>query len=138
MFDNPYKFYEQSYKQCEALIGQWWTEERRDGTSYYFPIRLTVEEGRKNYGHRYGLLTVIPILKERTPPYSKWWRVAVFSPDDWDLDLNFGAEHTKIRWDVIDFIKKMPKRNVTYLQCLKAIRDHFKAGQIDNNGHIEL
>jgi hypothetical protein len=119
-FKSEYDFYDLSEDARKALIGKSYKCTGRN--DFYFPIEL-IDEG-ENYGIKQGVIFVTPIMKfgkER----KKWFRVGAFSPDDLDMDLDFGAEDTHKRQEIITYLKKMNKINVTYESVLKEIQQHF-------------
>jgi hypothetical protein len=119
--NSAYDFYRLEETQRKDMIGLCFKEKNRD--HIYFPIQLT--DDCFNYGICQGLIVVTPILKSAE---GKWFRVAAFSPDDLDLDLDFNSNETHIRWDVIEFIRKTNKKNMSYTQFLTSIQTHFGMG----------
>lgn len=115
---SPYAFYELPQRERRKLVGKRF----RENGGIYFPLDLAY--GEFNYGIRQGLIIVTEVRENR-------FKVGVVSPDDLDLDLEFEHPYTNIRWDVITFIEKMNKVNVTYRHVLLTINDHFhNVGQI--------
>jgi hypothetical protein len=120
---SPYEFYEMPETERISLVGDCLKEERFD--TLYFPVCLSSEQF--NYGISQGLLFVTPIRKVND---KKYFKVGVFSPDDLDLDLCFKHPLTEIRQDVLEYIRKMNKKNVTYGGMLENIQNIF-GGTID-------
>ena len=77
-----------------------------------------------------GLIYISPMTSHPPPATKKQFSIGVHSPDDLDLTLYFEHPYTFTRWDVIDFVKKMPKQNTTYLGVLRAIQKQFNGGEI--------
>lgn len=70
-------------------------------------------------------------------PDNRWLGVHAFSPDDLDIDLNFTGDDCKLRDQVVEFLAKMDKVNVTYRGVLTAIYNRFKdnlTNEIDTYG----
>lgn len=129
---SQYDFYKMPEEERIALVGRCFTSERTRHDTLYFPVQLA--HGEFNYGKQQGLILVTSIMRV-TPRYQKrknekWFRVAACSPDDLDRALDFSHEHCHLRQDVIDFLKKTNKKDVTYQGILNRIRLHFKAGKI--------
>lgn len=141
VFNSPYEFYALPEPERIKLIGRVfkervfvvkgkgkklvYTDQVRD--TLYFPIGLAPDAF--NYGIQQGVIFVNPVQNHREA--GKWFRVGAFSPDDLDVDLNFGAEHIHLRQDIIAFIRgPMHKQNRHYKEVMEQIRDHFKAGTI--------
>ncbi len=123
IFDNVYDFYKMPEDERKALIGRVFKEHN----TLYFPVQLA--EGEFNYGIQQGLIHVSPIWKHYKT-HEKHFKIGVTSPDDLDIDLNFGPEHVHLRQEIILFLKGMAKKSVTYKGILLKIRDHFKAGEL--------
>lgn len=124
--DSQYKFYDMNESDRKNLIGTCFQTVRKHNNGLFFPIQLA--NGEFNYGIRQGLIYVSPILK--TTKGSKWFRVAASSPDDLDIDLDFGPEYTSLRQEIIQYLFRMNKINVTYRGVLGEIQKHFQAGEI--------
>lgn len=124
-FPHAYKFYDLSEDERKELIGTYFKESRYDNGTLYFPVQL--HEDDFNYGIQQGLISVSPIWKLKDG--TKWFRVAAFSPDDLDKDLDFKDDECKIHQEVIEYIKQMPKKFVTYDSILLDIQWYFNAGK---------
>jgi hypothetical protein len=122
-FYSVYDFYRLPEGERIALVGSHFVV--RPGKTVYFPVRLA--EGEFNYGVQQGLVFVTPVLTSLD--CGKWFRVGVESPDDLDIDLDFGAADTWRRQEVIDFLKTTNKVDVTYRGLLARVRDRFDAGE---------
>jgi hypothetical protein len=107
---SVYTFYALPEDQRIAMIGKWFKEE--GGKSLHFPLGLTVDEF--NYGIQQGLVFVSSVMDFGG---KKWFRVGVISPDDLDMDLDFGEDHCKLHNKVVQYVKTMPKQcqNIMYL-----------------------
>jgi hypothetical protein len=145
-FESPYDFYKLPQRERKHLIDQCFTVKpnkiliarQKNGAKMpepelFFPIGLTLDGSYSNYNRRQGLLYVMPV-RPMSPATAKaykmetvthWFRVAAFSPDDLDMDLDWNNPRPNLREDVIQFIKTMPKREVTYESVLKSIQDNF-------------
>ena len=129
---TPYIFYGMSEVERRAMVGTYFFASD-SGKMLYFPVELS---GCFNYGVAQGLIFITEIYRHYSVAADKngarrnVFRVGAFSPDDLDLDLDFEHRECWLRQDVISYIKKMPKKGVTYMGVLESIRDHFKAGQI--------
>lgn len=117
-----FEFYEKSFSERDSIVGRVFREDGRK--DLFFPLLLS--PGEFNYGNPHGLVAITTVRGGK----DKWFKVAVASPDDLDLSLEFDRNSTGIRWDVVVFLKKINKRNVTYLGVLTAIKDEFSAGKI--------
>lgn len=145
IFNSAYDFYKLEETERIALIGRtikermWrlkhgkvvYTDAIRPGL--YFPIGLHPSEF--NYGIQQGLLYVTDVLKmpavQGDTQRKKWFRVAAFSPDDLDIDLDFDDTETHLRQEIIQFIRgPMHKRNRRYREIMEQIKKHFSAGTI--------
>jgi len=137
---SHFDFYRLPEQERVAMIGECFREEgppprkksRRErrrppqptpDSTLYFPVGLA--EGEFNYGMPQGLVFVTPIHNFQG---KKWFRVGAASPDDLDIDLDFGEGETSIRQDVIDFIRKACKRDVTYRGFMTMVQKAFNAG----------
>jgi hypothetical protein len=128
IFPTPYAFYQLTEPERQALIGQFFTVPDRPD-SFWFPIALTEEGGWQNYNRRQGLIYLSPVL----PKYRQagtWFRVAAFSPDDLDMDLDF--DEVGIRDEVRKYLElyvaTCPSGGVLYRDVLRDIQSKFKAG----------
>lgn len=90
-FDNIYDWYKLPESENKRIFesGELVTEKNR----IYVPVLWSEEV---NYGKRYGLLSLInvnvsfkPSRKNPTQKLKSFFGVRVFSPDDWDMDLDF-------------------------------------------------
>lgn len=125
ILDSHWDFYNKlSEDERKALIGKCFREKDRE--AFYFPVGLA--DGEFNYGVQQGLIFVTPIMNRQKK--EKWFRVGASSPDDLDIDLDFFAPFMSLHQDVIEFVRTAKKKNVTYRGFLKAIQDHFKAGEM--------
>lgn len=134
VFNSSDDFYALPEEERKSLIGSVFKERMRkikyEKVTYlnktsgtlFFPVGLAEDEF--NYGVKQGLIFVTACNKSN----NKWFRAGVISPDDLDIDLDFGAEHIHLRQDVIDYIKKANKLNIKYKEFLGKIRDYFGAG----------
>ena len=91
----------------------------------YFPVQL--KSGEFNYGIQQGLIHISPIRK---CDGEKTFVMGVVSPDDLDIDLHFSKEHTHLRQEIIAYMTKCNKHNVTYKGILREIQDQFNAGEL--------
>ncbi len=147
IFKRSYDFYDLPEEERKAMVGESFMVNGPYGSSspyehrgfviqpdIYFPIQLSEHGQHLNYGTRQGVLNVIGIrpFYEKSSQYpNTWFRVACFSPDDLDLDLNFENSPTEeLRNKVIDLIREMPKDEVEYRECLEFIQSYF-GGEID-------
>lgn len=126
-FKNPYEFYRLPRRDRKHLIDQCFETIDSPG-SLYFPIGLTKEGMMYNYGKYEGILS-LPRFWVTTPKfprkYKTWFKVGAFSPDDYDLDLEWMDEDWNYREKVIKYIKAMNKRDVTYEGILTEIQSKF-------------
>ena len=128
--DSPYDFYKFTEEEQKALIGQCFTEAKRPDAAYY-PVQLTEEGGWENYGREQGLIyfSSMRMNKDKT-----WFRVAAFSPDDLDMDLDFEGKDEQFREQVRDYLElyiaTCPLQGVRYIDLLRDIQANFKAGEI--------
>lgn len=122
--DNPYDFYKMDEEERKSLVGKCF-KVRDKQSSYYYPLQL--KEGQFNYGVQQGVIFVSPVNYYLG---QKWFRVGVFSPDDLDFDLDI--KDCTLRQEVISFIEKMPKVDVTYRGVLESIQKHFNAGELQS------
>ncbi len=132
VFDSPYNFYDLPQRDRKHMIDQCFTVKPHPidvarGTvpepDLYFPIGLTKEGSYYNYCRRQGVILVTRIISRKTE--GQWMRVCAFSPDDLDMDLDFQNATPDLRERIINFIKRMPKREVTYAEVLETIRQRF-------------
>lgn len=112
---DPYtEFYDLPEKDRIALIGT--ILEEQYGGRLYFPIGLAYDEF--NYEQNQGLIFV---NKPCMDDYGVWFRVGAFSPDDLDKDLDFFGNEVDYYDQVVTFLKRMHKFDVTYYGVLGAI-----------------
>ena len=128
---SAYEFYDMEEPQRLALVGSCFQEEDmvgprgRKGPSVprpgiYFPIELTEEGSWSNYNRKQGLLYTTGLLPKKDG--KTWARVAAFSPDDLDMDLDWDPCDAP-QWErIMDVVRQMPKDNVTYQECLDFIQ----------------
>ena len=119
---NSDYFYDLNEAERKSLVGTMFKTTERKGMSnwLYFPLDLHKDEF--NYGVRQGLICISPIEKYK---HKKNFKIIVHSPDDLDLCLYFNHYYTPDRQEVINFVKKMPKRNVFYKEVLLEIQKTF-------------
>lgn len=123
-FKSPYEFYKLPEEERRALIGEPFVAEERP-FSLYFPFEVDVPEN--NYNAAQGLIWVSMMLMSKE---GAWFRVAAFSPDDIDMDLDFtGAAATvEMHQRVCDFLRTLPRFPLSYEGILKAVQLHCGAG----------
>ena len=101
----------------------------------YFPVGLS--DPWENYGHATGLIFVSPVWpaipkRGQYKGYPTWFRCALASPDDGDVDLDFiGEEQIKHRPAVLEFMSSMPWENTSIREILIMVQDHVKAGSLN-------
>jgi len=124
---TAYDFYRLPENERIALIGTEFKVQDKYDKGEYFVIGLTEEGGWQNYGRQQGLIWLsLPMnYKGKT-----WFRVAAFSPDDLDMDLDFDDPAPDLRDKICNLLREMPKDNVTYREVLEFIQS-FYGGEID-------
>lgn len=125
IFKSPYDFYDLSEGNRIRLIGEEITL-KKQRQSRYFPIQLIGDAIWRNYNRAQGLIYVSPILTHGD--IGPWMRVAAFSPDDLDMDLDFLNANEKLRAKILRHIRKMPKDRWSYEGFLEAVQKEFPTG----------
>lgn len=135
ILSSPYQFYEMSEDDRKALVGKEFIVYRKQRPnckpvkkSYeiYFPVQLADSEF--NYGKQQGLIRISDIMDDISNKGKKWMRIAAFSPDDLDIDLDFDDKEVNLRNYIVWYVRNMNKYNVTYRGFLSRIQKHFNAG----------
>lgn len=129
-FNSPFDFYKLVQKDRKHLIDQCFVEKKgkhSNGDVLYFPIGLTKEGSYHNYNRRQGVISVHPIRVSTfgETKGQKWFKVSAFSPDDFDLDLEWLDPSDELRDKIIAFIKGANKREITYQSFLEKIQSLF-------------
>lgn len=126
-FKTAYEFYKLPQRERKHLIDQSFKEEGRD--VLYFPIGLTLEGSYSNYNRKQGVISVHPlyVIRSGVDKGKPWFKLGAFSPDDYDLDLEFrGEEATEEKRNLIlAYLKTANKRNTTYVDFLNKVKDLF-------------
>lgn len=120
---SAFDFYDLPEEDRIKMIGSYFGvssgKRGRVGTNdwVYFPIGLSKEQF--NYGVKQGLIGVSP---------KKNFKIFAESPDDLDLSLEF--DNAIMRQEIIGYIKKIKKHNVTYKEVLEKVQEQFTDGKI--------
>jgi hypothetical protein len=123
---SAYDFYRMNENDRIKAIDKVFVEDKNKDC-FFFPILLDKEAF--NYGYQQGLLYLSPMLKNKQG--KQWFRVAAFSPDDLDLDLDFENSKPNLRKKVFDFLMQHKFKDVTYREVLEYIQAEFKSGIIN-------
>ena len=139
-FATFYDFFKLPEEEAAAMIGHPFREAARkhknkiiQNKTLYFPIGLS--DKWENYGYATGLIFVSPVWPE-TPNYPKWFRCALASPDDGDVDLDFEGEEIIHRPAVLEFMHSMPFEDTSIREVLEMVQHHVKAGSLNGKKYI--
>jgi hypothetical protein len=113
-------FYNLTESKRLALVGSYFYEDGKK--AIFFPLQLTLEEKNRNYGVRQGLIIVTQIRKIDG---DNWFKIGVCSPDDLDMDLYFKNPQCNLRGEIIQYLKRINKTNVTYKEILTKVQKKF-------------
>lgn len=92
----------------------------------YFPIGLSEKGMWQNYGVPKGLIRVGHVFNKKPYLPAGWLRVAAFSPDDLDMDLDFSPADDELRAKIVEYMTRLvPIDQVTYRDVLDMVQAEF-------------
>lgn len=128
-FNSPYDFYNLPESEKKYLFGK--PFKVKDSDQIYFPVDLHPDEF--NYGEQQGLIFVTQVFA-KNDLYTNWFRIAAFSPDDLDIDLDFSSDNKSLselwRQQAIEFLSNpVNLQNIFYTNVLRSIQKLTGAGE---------